>query len=41
MAGQEQAVQEHDHFGIPAGMMVSVRATSKAALVLLDVIIVT
>jgi hypothetical protein len=36
IAGVEQRIQAHDHFGIPAGMAACVRATDSNPLVLLD-----
>ena len=36
MAGLEQSVQHHDHFGIPARILAALRQTGEAPLVVLD-----
>jgi hypothetical protein len=36
MAGVEQTVRQHHHFGIPAGIRATMRQTGAAPLVLLD-----
>jgi hypothetical protein len=36
MAGAEQVVTQHDHFGIPAGMRATIRQTGSSPLVALD-----
>jgi hypothetical protein len=41
LAGSEQKIQAHDHFGIPAGMTATVRSTEKTPLVVLDAVIRT
>jgi hypothetical protein len=41
LAGSEQQVQAHDHFGIPAGMPATVRSTGNMPLVVLDAVIRT
>ena len=36
MAGIEQAVEAHDHFGVPSGIEVTLKATGKEPLIFLD-----
>ena len=36
MANIEQTVKPHDHFGVPSGIQVTFKATSKEHLIFLD-----